>query len=354
MPLQLSQASSCSEVRARSQNAGNAGRPNQKAADVPRCLHVHPELFVLGQDRLCVHLRGEFARSGRLGDFRGCLTTLDCGSTDETMIGKAELREKLSEFLSSTDSPSAVQEGIAQFLSYSVENYNDLDAEAKAHIDHVFEELKTQAHKVATVLPEGLSKRNFERVLGAAEGRHFNVATFLDGLESPTQISLPIVAAARDTFAELLQRILDFLFDTTKHTHQGHATFAIIGLLYWAVDELLVAMHLAQRGFANQSYAHIRTVDEILDKAKLFHEQPQWATLWATGSDKDVWEELAPAVRAGEKLGQERRESGGPWRSKNRPPEICLRKRSQEERFVGYRRDVHSGAICTRSARGLC
>ena len=59
------------------------------------------------------------------------------------------------------------------------------------------------------------------------------------------------------------------------------------------------------------------------------------------------------AVRAGEKLGQERRESGGPWRSKNRPPEICLRKRSQEERFVGYRRDVHSGAICTRSARGV-
>ncbi len=57
-------------------------------------------------------------------------------------------------------------------------------------------------------------------------------------------------------------------------------------------------------------------------------------------------------VRAGEKLGQERRESGGPWRSKNRPPEICLRKRSQEECFVGYRRDVHSGAICTRSARG--
>ena len=55
-----------------------------------------------------------------------------------------------------------------------------------------------------------------------------------------------------------------------------------------------------------------------------------------------------------EKLGQERRESGGPWRSKNRPPEICLRKRSQEERFLGYRRDVHSGAICTRSARGLC
>jgi hypothetical protein len=55
---------------------------------------------------------------------------------------------------------------------------------------------------------------------------------------------------------------------------------------------------------------------------------------------------------AGEKLSQERRESGGPWRSKNRPPEIYLRKRSGKERFVGYRRDVHRGAICTSSASG--
>ena len=82
------------------------------------------------------------------------------------------------------------------------------------------------------------------------------------------------------------------------------------------------------------------------------------ATLVASGSPGNAIVRRAGAtseiVRAGEKLGQERRESGGPWRSKNRPPEICLRKRSQEERFVGYRRDVHSGAICTRSARGLC
>lgn len=55
-------------------------------------------------------------------------------------------------------------------------------------------------------------------------------------------------------------------------------------------------------------------------------------------------------VRAGEKLDQERRESGGPWRSKNRPPEIGLRKRPQEERFVRYRRDVHSGDLCTSTA----
>ena len=82
---------------------------------------------------------------------------------------------------------------------------------------------------------------------------------------------------------------------------------------------------------------------------------PSFAGIAASGYTalhRAAWD--GRTVRAGEKLGQERRESGGPWRSKNRPPEICLRKRSQEERFVGYRRDVHSGAICTRSARGLC
>jgi transposase len=58
------------------------------------------------------------------------------------------------------------------------------------------------------------------------------------------------------------------------------------------------------------------------------------------------------ADHAGEKLGQERRESGEPWRRKNRPPEMNLRKRSKQERFVGYRRDVYRGAICTSSASG--
>jgi hypothetical protein len=59
-----------------------------------------------------------------------------------------------------------------------------------------------------------------------------------------------------------------------------------------------------------------------------------------------------PGDHAREKLGQESRESGEPWRRKTRPPEIYLRKRSDEERFVGYRRDVHRGAICTSSASG--
>ena len=86
MPLKLSQASSCAEVWTRSQNPGRAGRPDPKAADVPRCLRVRPELFVLGHDRLCFYFPRQFARSGRLSDFRGCLTTLDCGSTGYVIL----------------------------------------------------------------------------------------------------------------------------------------------------------------------------------------------------------------------------------------------------------------------------
>ena len=112
-------------------------------------------------------------------------------------------------------------------------------------------------------------------------------------------------------------------------------------------------------GNARQSTNVLYVADAGLVHAQgiIFSETPDFTALLQTGDGTACnGDELSMGftVRAGEKLGQERRESGGPWRSKNRPPEICLRKRSQEERFVGYRRDVHSGAICTRSARGLC
>src|SRR5688572_4117065 len=65
-------------------------------------------------------------------------------------------------------------------------------------------------------------------------------------------------------------------------------------------------------------------------------------------------EESSECENAGEKRDQERRGSGEPWRSKNRPPEIDSGERAAEERFVGYRRDVHSGVVCTGSTSGLC
>ena len=81
MPLQLPQATSCAEVWTRSQNSRDASWPDQKQADFPRYLYVPPELFVLGKNRLGIQLSCESARSDRLADFYGCLTTLDSGNT---------------------------------------------------------------------------------------------------------------------------------------------------------------------------------------------------------------------------------------------------------------------------------
>ncbi len=90
LPLQLSQTSSCAEIRARIQNSSYAGRTDQQTVDVPEDLHIHRQLFVLDKDRLGVHIGVEFNRAGRLGDFRGCLTTLGCGSTRSITVGKGK------------------------------------------------------------------------------------------------------------------------------------------------------------------------------------------------------------------------------------------------------------------------
>lgn len=211
------------------------------------------------------------------------------------MIGKDELQAKLFELISSANTPEAMPEKFAEFMAYSVENYDGLDAEARALVDRALGELRKQAKDVIEQMPDGSQRREFERVLGAVECKHFRAETFLGGLESPTELNLEIIPAARSAFIEILQHVLDFLFDATSRIHQGFDIFSIAGLLYWAVDELLVGMHLAQRAFASQCYTHIRTVDEILDKVQLFHDQPKWTELWVKGSDEEVWEKLRPA-----------------------------------------------------------
>jgi hypothetical protein len=219
------------------------------------------------------------------------------------MIGKPELRAKLFDLMSSVDTPVALQEKLAEFMAYSIENYEHLDAEAKVSIDRTLEELRNQAKNAIEQMPDGSQKREFERIVGAVEGKHFKAENLLAALETPSELKLEIVPAARAAFMEVLQRILDFLFDTSRRIHQGFDVFAIVGLFYWAVDELLAGFHLAQRGFANQCYTHVRTVDEILDKIQLFHQQPKWTALWVTGSESEVWKELRPAA-VRKKLGQ--------------------------------------------------
>jgi hypothetical protein len=220
-------------------------------------------------------------------------------------ISLSNLKERLKELLAGVDlsNQSTVIATISEFLQFSFENYDSLDDEAKGYVDRAFETLRRNAQVAVDALPEGVEKRQALRHIGLAEGAHFRAGDLLGVLESPTQIQHSIVPAARETFVQLLQHILDVLFDVSQHSHKGVAKFAKIGLFFWIVDELLVAFHLSQRAFTNQSYTHVRTVLEILDKIELFDKQPEWAELWVKGEEKDLLRELSPsAVR--KKLGE--------------------------------------------------
>jgi hypothetical protein len=219
-------------------------------------------------------------------------------------ISLAQLKGQLKQLIEESDATNAsqVQGKLWEFMQYSIENYEALDEEAKSYIDRVFKGLQKAAQAVADALPDGPDKRQMVRQLSLAGGGHFLAENLISILESPSQHLSPVVTAARQAFAQLLQRTLDVLFDATRHTYKGPANFAKIGLCYWAIDELLAAVRLAQCAFTNQCYAHVRTVSEILDLLELFDKQPQWAQLWVTGDDKEVWSNLRPgAVR--KKLG---------------------------------------------------
>jgi hypothetical protein len=213
----------------------------------------------------------------------------------------AQLQERLKGLLRDVDpaDQASVAARLSEFFQFAVDNYETLDSDARGYVDHAFETLRQTVRRTVEASPDGAAKRQAERQLAIAEGQHFEAEPLLRILEASPSVDDPVLPAARATFAELLQRVLDVMYDVTRHTHKGPASFAKVGLFYWAVDELLVAMHLAQRAFTNQAYTHIRTVYEILDKIELFHKNPEYAQLWVSGPDKKVRKELRPSAVRG-------------------------------------------------------
>ena len=143
-----------------------------------------------------------------------------------------------------------------------------------------------------------------------------------------------------------------------QNTSSRNSSFATLVL----AAGLFLIVGCATKNYVKQSITPVDQKIDQVDKSSQSRDSSQVADINKTNqvvdedekklSATDEIAKTADSDPAGEKLGQECRESGGPWRRKNRPPEIYLRKRSEQERFVGYRRDVHRGAICTSSASG--
>ena len=142
------------------------------------------------------------------------------------------------------------------------------------------------------------------RLIGLSKGKHFGAEKLIDrfpilSAESDTRIN-----EANKVLSSVMQCLLDLLHDATQSSHSGVAKISVLGLFYWLIDELTVAQFLARRGYATLAYTHLRTSLEILDKIELFTRYPEFAEIWGSGNDKEIWQKLAPP-RVREKLGRD-------------------------------------------------
>jgi hypothetical protein len=176
-----------------------------------------------------------------------------------------------------------------EFLAEVASHENELTQDARQHLDSIWKAVFAQFDNNAEALPESVEKRKARRMFALAGGTHLNASKLFD------RLSVATLDAARDVFLPLVQHILDVQYDVTKKNLTGVAEFAKVSLLYWAVDELLVGFHLAQRKFPTQAHAHSRTIFEILDKLELFDVSPIWAEVWASNDRKKIEKELGPS-----------------------------------------------------------
>lgn len=190
-----------------------------------------------------------------------------------------------------------------EVFDFAVANESSMDAEAQAYFKNFTERLASVFEMAMANSPDSPDKRKMLRLIAGVQQKHHKADILLKRLGIPYPVPIPIVEAARPLFLDAQQSVLDFLWDATQQDQQGAAQFATLGLLYWTVDELTAAFYLAERKYTTQSYAHLRTVLDLLEKAELFFQQPAWADVWASGDKKTILEELSPkAIR--KKLGR--------------------------------------------------
>jgi hypothetical protein len=199
--------------------------------------------------------------------------------------------------------PGLQRNAFKEIMDFGFANEASMDAEAKAHFDYLLEIIPNMFELGLRNVPDSPYKRKVLRAIAATRRQHHRSQDFLSRLGMPYPVSRPLVEAARPIFLEAHQSILDLLWDASQQSQEGVAQFAVLGLLYWTVDELTAAFYLAERRYTTQAYNHLRTVNDLLDKAQLFFHHPQWAEVWGSGDKKTIIKELSPgAIRR--KLGK--------------------------------------------------
>lgn len=227
------------------------------------------------------------------------------------MLSKNDIPKNMQELISKigVSNNKAIGKVIYQHILFLNENYDKFDEEAKETADNIIKGVIGKIEDSINNIEEGAEKDKLLNMIQKMPKPYYLCSNKLVKiLETQSDKDLDIIKDIRKIFVDKLQIILDFLTTVVETKHAGVDSFAKLSLFFLCVDELLAAFHLAQHSFVNQSYSHMRTIFESLDKIVLFNEQSEWAELWASDDPDDkkkiIWELSPASVR--EKLGRDR------------------------------------------------
>lgn len=219
-------------------------------------------------------------------------------------ISKYELGRVLRDYLADAKSDHEIEYAYKSFVFYVSKKSHLFDDSATHFVSEISDGFMEYVEKSVEDMADGKERREKKRQIAIVKGEHFLFEKIIKYLYQEPSINIEINKPTEIFFTKLGQIILDYLYEIPKKSIKRDE-YVILTLLYSAIDELLVSFHLAQHGFASQSFHHSRTVLEITDMVELFKKEKKWVLFWddSTKSQHDKWKKLCPSkVRS--KLGK--------------------------------------------------
>lgn len=201
-------------------------------------------------------------------------------------------------FEKAASDPEKLQELSFQALQFLSKNYLNMTTEMQEIADRVIDASIEIIDSSLKNAPDTKEYRAAKRQLRTLKRSLPSATSLIADLEQRGEIKEPVIAETRVLFEKYFQVFLDAVYDAMEGTHRGSPSFAIISIFCMCIDELVTAFHLAQHGFANQAYTHIRTVLESLNLVELFVRDASFADLWCSDDKRTKARKLSPkAVR---------------------------------------------------------
>lgn len=179
------------------------------------------------------------------------------------------------------------------FLEFFRQRRDEMDEEARREADRRLdignEILVASARQRITTMTDGAERRILARAIARADGSHLTAFDLVEVLKGETQQKSTVVGASVAPFVTALQTCADFLHDDRAGSFLGRPNATVLqGRLIALIDELLAAFHLAQRAFANQAYAHLRTVEDVFDAIEVLARDAALMDEWLAATEVDA------------------------------------------------------------------